>query len=291
MKFGYILPNYGGKIAPRELVEISEACEESGFDSVWATDHVVMPADMREPYGDLVEPLTLLGYIASRCEKLKVGTSCVVLPQRNPVLLGKQAAALDVLSGGRVILGLGAGWVEKEFGFLNADFPRRGKVMDEGIRLMKSMWKDDVIDFEGESFRLKGALSFPKPIRRDIPIWIGGNGGPSLRRAASLGDGWHPVGLTSEEFARGAERLRESGRPLTLSVRMSTDVRKKREVYVGSNNERRVAVSGSPTDIRSEIGRYESAGLEYFCASMNHPSSAEITKDIRKFSADVIGSY
>lgn len=291
MKFGYILPNYGGKITPGELVDISGVCEESGFDSVWATDHVVMPADMREPYGDLVEPLVLLGFIASRYERLKVGTSCVVLPQRNPVILGKQAAALDVLSGGRVILGFGSGWVEKEFGFLNADFSRRGKTMDEGIRVMRSLWRDDVTDFEGEFFRLKGALSFPKPVRREIPIWIGGNGGPSLRRAASLGDGWHPVGPTLEEFSKGAARLRESGRALTLSVRMTTDMRKKREAYVGSNSEKRTAVSGSAAEIRSEIGRYESAGLEYYCASMNHPSSAEIAKDIRKFAADVIRSY
>lgn len=291
MKFGCILPNYGGKISPTELVEISEVCEESGFDSVWATDHIAMPADMREPYGDLVEPLVLLGYVASRCRRLKVGTSCVVLPQRNPALLAKQAASLDVLSGGRVILGVGAGWVEREFGYLNADFHRRGRVMDEEVRLMKSLWRDDVTDFEGEFFSMKGALSFPKPVRRDIPVWIGGNGAPSLRRAASLGDGWHPVGPDPEEFGRGAEKLKESGRALTLSVRMTTDVRKKRDVYVGSNSEKRAAVSGTASEIRSEIGRYEASGLDYFCASMNHPSAAEIEKDIRKFAADVIRSY
>lgn len=291
MKFGYILPNYGGRISPKELLDISSVCEEAGFDSVWATDHVVMPADMREPYGDLVEPLTLLGYIAARCERLKVGTSCVVLPQRNPVLLAKQSSALDVLSGGRVILGFGAGWVEKEFGYLGADFARRGKVMDESIRLLRALWKDDLVDFQGEFFRLREAISFPKPVRRDIPIWIGGNGAPSTRRAARLGDGWHPVGPSREDFAKGAERLRNSGRRVILTVRMTTDVRKKREAYVGSNKEQRVAVSGTATEIRAGIGRYESAGLEYYCASMNHPSAEEIVADVRKFSADVIASY
>src|SRR5690348_18080725 len=92
MKFGYILPNYGDKIKPGELLEISEACEELGFDSVFATDHVIMPSDLREPYGEVLEPLMTLGYIASRTEKLRVGTSCIVLPQRNPVLVAKQAA-------------------------------------------------------------------------------------------------------------------------------------------------------------------------------------------------------
>jgi probable F420-dependent oxidoreductase len=291
MKFGFVLPNYGDKISAAELLEISAACEAEGFDSVWATDHVIMPMELKEPYGELIEPLTLLSFIASRCQKLRVGTSCIVLPQRNPILLAKTAAALDVLSGGRLVLGLGSGWAEKEFGFLKADFRKRGKVMDEEIALMRKLWKDDVVDFEGAYFDVKGAVFLPKPVKRDIPLWIGGNGAPSLTRAASLGDGWHPVGPALEEFAAGAARLRESGRKLTLSMRMTTDVRKKREVYVGANGEKRHAVSGTSADIRKDIDSYAEAGLEYYCASMNHPAASEILSDVRRFAADVIRSY
>ncbi|HZW84808.1 MAG TPA: LLM class F420-dependent oxidoreductase, partial [Nitrososphaerales archaeon] len=217
MKFGYILPNYGDKISPQELLEISEVCEEVGFDSVWATDHVIMPVEMKEPYGQLVEPLTTLGFVAERCRKLRVGTSILVLPQRNPILVAKQVAALDVLSNGRVILGVGAGWAEKEFQFLNSDFHRRGRVMDESIRLMKSLWKDEFIDFEGEFFRVKHALFLPKPVNRGVPVWIGGNEAASVRRAAKLGDGWHPTGLTPEAIAKGAETFKEEGRRVILS--------------------------------------------------------------------------
>lgn len=291
LKFGYILPNYGDKITPRQLLEISQVCEEVGFDSVWATDHVVMPTEHREPYGQILEALTTLGYIAARCETLKVGTSCIVLAQRNPVLLAKQAAALDVFSGGRVILGLGAGWAEKEFSFLNADFGGRGKVMDESIRLMKTLWKDDVVNFEGEYFRLKDALFLPKPASRGIPIWIGGNGPVSVRRAIRLGDGWHPVGVDLRGFEEGADKIRESGKKVTLSMRMTTDVRKKREAYAGPNMERRVAVSGSPAEIRKEIDAYVNAGLEYYCASINHPAAADIVDDLKKFSSEVMRSY
>ena len=272
-------------------MEIAGVCEEVGFDSVWATDHIIMPTELKEPYGQLLEPFTTLAFIASKTEKLKVGTSCVVLPQRNPILVAKQAATLDAFSNGRVVLGLGAGWVEKEFGYLNADFRNRGKVMDESIRLMKALWKDDVVRFSGEFFRVEGALFLPKPVRRDIPVWIGGNGGLAVRRAVAVGDGWHPVGADLDSFTKGARKIRKSGRQITLSLRMTTDVRKKREVYVGANNERRVAVSGSAAEIRKEIEAYAGAGLEYYCASINHPVAAEIVADIRKFASEVIPSY
>ena len=291
MKFGYILPNYGDKITPKQLLEISIACEEEGFDSVWATDHIIMPSTLREPYGELLEPLVTLTYVAARTEKLKLGTSCVVLAQRNPILVAKQAAALDVFSNGRVILGLGAGWAEQEFGFLNADFHGRGKVMDEGISLMKALWRDDVIDFEGDSFHVKDALFLPKPVKKDIPVWIGGNGPTAVRRTIRLGDGWHPVGPDVEDFRRGADEIRRSGKKITLSMRMTTDVRKKRDLYVGVNKEKRVAVSGTSGEIRKEIDAYAEAGLEYYCASINHPAAADILADLRKFSSDVLRSY
>ncbi len=291
MKFGYILPNYGDRISAQQLVELSRTCEEVGFDSVWATDHVIMPTELREPYGQLLEPLITLASIASATETLRVGTSCVVLPQRNPILLAKQAAALDVFSKGRVILGLGAGWAEPEFRFLNADFARRGKVMDESIRLMKSLWRDEVVNFDGEFFHVKDALFFPKPVRRGIPVWMGGNGPSAVRRTIRLGDGWHPVGPEVEGFSRGAEEIRRSKKEVTLSMRMTTDVRKRRAPYAGPNNEKRIAVSGSPTEIRREIDAYARAGLEYYCASINHPSADDIIADLKLFSAEVMKSY
>jgi probable F420-dependent oxidoreductase len=291
VKFGYILPNYGEKISAQQLVELSRTCEEVGFESVWATDHIIMPIELREPYSQLLEPLVTLASIASATERLRVGTSCIVLPQRNPILLAKQAAALDVFSKGRVILGFGAGWAEPEFRFLNADFGRRGKVMDESIRLMKSLWRDEVVNFDGEFFHIRNALFFPKPVNKDIPVWIGGNGPSAVRRTIRLGDGWHPVGPDVEGFRRGAEEIRRSKKGATLSMRMTTDVRKKRAPYAGPNNEKRIAVSGSPSEIRKEIDAYAKAGLEYYCASINHPSAEDIVADLKLFSAEVMRSY
>jgi len=291
LQFGYVLPNFGGKISAQQLVEISRTAEEVGFDSVWATDHIVMPTQLREPYGQLLEPLITLASISSATDKLRVGTSCIVLAQRNPILVAKQAAALDVFSKGRVILGVGAGWAEQEFRFMNADFERRGSVMDESIRLMKSLWRDDVVNFAGEFFHVEDALFMPKPEKRDIPVWIGGNGRTAIRRTIRLGDGWHPVGLGVDGFRRGAEEIIRSKKGATLSMRMTTDVRKKRQPYPGPNNEKRIAVSGSAVEIRKEIDAYVEAGLEYYCAAMNHPSAADIQADLKLFSSDVMRSY
>jgi probable F420-dependent oxidoreductase len=278
-------------ISPAQLIDISKACEEAGFDSVWATDHVIMPAQLKEPYGQLLEPFVTLASVASSTERLRVGTSCIVLPQRNPILVAKQAAALDVFSNGRVTLGFGAGWARQEFEFLNADFARRGRVMDESIRLIKTLWKDEVVNFDGEFFHLKDALFLPKPVQRGIPVWIGGNGATAIRRTVRFGDGWHPVGIDLEGFAGGAEKIRRSRKDVTLSLRMTTDVRKKRQAYLGPNRERRIAVSGSPSEIRKEIDAYERSGLEYYCASINHPAAADIIADLRKFSSEIMRSY
>lgn len=291
VKFGYVLPNYGDKIAPDELVEIAVACEDAGFDSVWATDHVIMPAELREPYGQVLEPLTTLGIIAARTEKILLGTSIIVITQRNPIITAKQVATLDVFSKGRIILGLGAGWAEKEFANLNANFRRRGRFLDESIALMRKLWADGIVNFDGEFFHVKDSVFLPKPLKKQVPIWIGGASGAAIERAAKLGDGWHPVGIGVEALSNGVERLKRSGREVTVSLRMSTDVRKKRDEFVSPSGEKRVVVSGSKEEIADAIEKYEDAGLQYYCASITHPDAREIVADIKKFSAEIISSF
>ena len=163
--------------------------------------------------------------------------------------------------------------------------------MDESIRLMISLWRCEIVKLEGEFFHVKDALFFPKPVNGDIPVWIGGNGPTAVKRTIRLGDGWHPVGPGAELFRRGAEEIRRSRKSATLSMRMTTDVRKKRPNYKGTNNEKRFAVSGSPAEIRKEIDAYATAGLEYYCASINHASAADIIADLKLFSSEVMRSY
>ncbi len=295
MKFGLALPNFGGEITASANVRISQIAEELGFDSVLATDHVIMPKEKQGPYGYSIEPIVLLSFIASKTTRLKLGTSSMVLPQRNPILVAKQAAALDVVSNGRVILGFGAGWSEEEFAYLNADFHQRGRVFDESLTLMRKLWIDETIDFEGRFFNLKGAVFLPKPVQGSIPIWIAGNSDHALGRAARLGDGWHPAGLDAETLRKGIQtirKMRSSSSGFTFTMRMALDVRKKRDDYPSSTRgERRFALSGSAADLRKGIGQFEDAGLDYLVASITRPREEEIIADLRVFSEGVIRSY
>lgn len=133
MKFGYIAPNFGDKISAADPLEIAVLCEEVGFASIRATDHMIMPKELREPYGEVLEPFVTLSFIGAETEKLKLGTGIIILPQRNPILVAKQAATVDVFSNGRVILGFGAGWADKKFANLGANFPDRGRIYDESM--------------------------------------------------------------------------------------------------------------------------------------------------------------
>jgi alkanesulfonate monooxygenase SsuD/methylene tetrahydromethanopterin reductase-like flavin-dependent oxidoreductase (luciferase family) len=161
MKFGFCLPNYGGKIRPEDMIESAILAERTGFDSVWATDHIIVPTKFTQPYGDLVEPLVTLSYIAAKTDTVRLGSSIIVVPQRNPILVAKQVASLDRLSRGRVILGTGVGWLEEEFRYLNADFKRRGKFFDESIQLMRALWKDELVSLSIGFFKLRDAVFLP----------------------------------------------------------------------------------------------------------------------------------
>jgi len=291
MKFGLCLPNFGGKIGTAGLLELSMTAEELGLDSVWATDHVIMPRVLKSPYDELLEPFITLSFIAARTSRLKLGTSIIVLPQRNPFLVAKQAATLDQFSRGRVMLGVGAGWVEEEFGYLGANFKQRGRVFDESIEVVRTVWREDTINYEGRFFRAKDAVSFPKPVQKAIPIWIGGTSDAAIKRAARIGDGWHPVGVDPDRLGEGARSMREAGGNKTVSLRITVDVRRKREDYVGSGSERRVTLSGTPEEISRRLDEYKRSGLEYLVAYIYQPEVKEILADVKKFSNEVLRSY
>jgi len=177
------------------LAAIAQGAEELGFRSVWATDHLLVPTENYRPYGRLLEALTLLSFLATKTKEVRLGTSVLIVPMRNPVEVAKQVATIDVLSGGRALLAVGAGWLEKEFRFLNANFAQRGAFLDESIRLVRALWSQERINFQGKFFNIADGVFEPKPVQGGgPPIWVGGNSRSAMRRAARLGDGWHPVG-------------------------------------------------------------------------------------------------
>jgi probable F420-dependent oxidoreductase len=207
MRIGIHLPQFGK--SPDDIAKVAKHAEESGYASIWVSDHILMPARTGAvPATDLLEPLPTLGYVAAMTKKIKIGTSVIVVPYRNAVHLAKELATVDILCGGRLIAGLGTGWLEEEFRALNAPYERRGAYTDEAIRLMRAAWANQKLEFKGE-FNNVGGLHFsPRPTNGNIPIWVGGLSRRAVRRAVELGDGWHGSRLPPNEFE---ERVRWIG--------------------------------------------------------------------------------
>ena len=225
MNFGVHLAN-GGVWASRDtIVPLGVRADELGFDSVWVSDHVVLPSRIEStyPYGppgtftpetsqNFWEPFAVLAFTAGRTQRVKLGTSVLVVPQRQPLVVAKQWATLDALSGGRTILGIGAGWMREEFEALGVDtFERRGAATDEAVRLYRALWTQEGDgSFNGDVYQFRPLRAVPKPAQKGgPPIWVGGHGRRSIRRAAELGDGWHAVRIDLEDLGTAVTTLHE----------------------------------------------------------------------------------
>lgn len=236
MKIGIRIPAAGPGASPESIVQTARWAESLGYSSVWVSDHVVLPevvassypydAEGRWPYPadtPWLDPLLALSLAASAAPSVQLGTSVLVAPLRHPVHLAKQVASLDYLSGGRVILGLGAGWMKEEMDLLGVPFARRGARAAEMVALMRALWSGDTVDFRGAFYELAGCRMHPRPAQARIPVVWGGHSEHALRRVVGCGDGWHPTRSTLHQLAAGMARLRrlcdEHGRDFdTVSV-------------------------------------------------------------------------
>jgi probable F420-dependent oxidoreductase len=208
--FGLNLPNYSSLGNRVSMIAIAEKAEELGYSSLWTNDHILIPADLPEPFGNLLETFTTLSYLAARTETIRLGTGILVLPQRDPLLVAKQAATVHHLSGGRLVLGLGVGWIAQEYSFLRTDFGSRGQLADEYIAAIRVLFESDRPAYHGDHINFSDALFSPRP-RTPIPIVVGGSSKPALRRAARLGDGWYGLRLSPEEAGRAIEEMNRIG--------------------------------------------------------------------------------
>ncbi len=294
MEFGVCLPNFGPKASPTGIVSIAQAAEELGFQSVWATDHVVVPKDHSYPYGRLFEPLTLLSFLAAKTRDVRLGTSILVLAMRNPVVVAKEVAAIDILSEGRVILGLGAGWLAKEFEFLGAGFDRRGSYLDESIQLLRALWSEGNVNFHEKFFNITEAVFEPKPLQRGgPPIWIGGNSESALRRAARHGDGWHPLGPDPRKLKGEVEALRKlTDRRIVIVPRMTVELNDvKPKIYKTASGETRYAISGDSKAVRQDIDLLGEAGAEGLVSYFGDKDTKAYVEQMRAFAKEIMPSY
>lgn len=227
LRIGAKLPHTGALPTRLGLARMAAMLESAGFDSIWVSDHVVFPHEVRSPYPfaadgrvtwpvdvDYLEPIVALSAITSTTSKAELGTSVLILPMRNPVMFAKQAACIDVLSGGRLVLGVGAGWLREEFEALGADFKARGAVLDEWLDIARRCWTGTVEPFEGRFYRLPEAIYCrPTPLRR-TPVLIGGMSRHALERAGRIADGWLAQyaldELSESSLAAGVDVIREA---------------------------------------------------------------------------------
>ncbi len=242
MKFGLAFANIGPFVEPDEAVGLALAAEAAGFESIWTVDHVVVPAGYRskypyDPSGKLPsgeatvfpDPLIWLAYVAARTSTLRLGTGILIVPQRNPLVLAKELATLDYLSGGRMILGAGIGWLEEEFEALGVPFAGRGQRTEEAIAAMRALWSQEEASYESSTTTFRDCVLRPQPPAGTIPVHVGGHSKAAAQRAGRIGDGFFPFGVTRDEMVSLMNIMRQSadeaGRdPATIEVTVQCNV-------------------------------------------------------------------
>lgn len=301
MKYGFTLPGRGPLARPDTLATIARRGEELGYHMLMTGDHIVVPRKIDSPYpyteggefpgsasGEAMEQLTVLAFLAGQTQRIRLVTSVLIVPHRNPLVAAKVLATLDVLSKGRLVVGVGVGWMREEFEALGLPpFEERGAVTDEYIQAFKELWTSDSPTFEGKYCRFAGISFLPKPVQKPHPpIWVGGESRRAIRRAAQLADGWYPIGSNPqfpmgepEELAAGLKRLasyaERAGRdPAEIEVIYRTHHyqlakgAQARPSGIGGRH----PFTGSADQIAGDIHQYEEMGVGYLAMDLARQS-------------------
>jgi len=250
MKFGIHLPQFGRAAGPDSIRRAAVEAEQQGYDDIWASDHLAVPADAPyPPTAYIYEPFVTLTWAAAATSRIGLGTSVLVLPMRHPLETAKMLATLDQMSGGRLTVGAAVGWLEEEFDALGVPFNERGARGSETIETIRACWTQDPVNLKGKHVPgdFKAMRTLPQPAH-PIPIWVGGHSEAAYKRAVRLGDGWHGSRKTPEEVAPIVKRLR-ADRPeesFTLSLRQTWD-----------------ALSDDADAIRRGVAAYRELGIQH----------------------------
>jgi probable F420-dependent oxidoreductase len=310
MKFGVTIPNRGPLAIRENMIRLTQKAEALYFDSAWISDHIVVPRkiDPKYPYSArgeppmkpdeaYVEPLTLMCYLAGCTQRISLGTSVLILPYRNPVFTAKIIANLDYLSNGRIIIGAGVGWMTEEFKAMGVEnfFEERGAVSDEYIALFRELWTKENPSFKGKYYEVSDIGFNPKPVQKPCPpIWVGGHTKPAIRRAAALGDGWHPIGLrppadlSPSNFADSVKYLRECAvkanrDPDTITISFRVPVQ-----FTDDPGSPRKPFTGKPIDIAADIVQYRNMGMSHLIVDIMGSNVDALLEGMERFAMEVI---
>lgn len=279
-----------GDAGPAELVAVARACDDAGFAYVAVCDHVAIPEDLADAMSaEWWDTVATLSYLAAVTRRVRLLSHVAVLPYRHPLAVAKAWATLDVLSGGRAVLGVGAGHVEGEFAALGVPFERRGALLDEAIDAVRAALSAESATFDGPTWSFRGLRQRPRPIQEPLPIWVGGSSPAAIRRAAERGDGWLPQGPPPEGMPAAIDRLRElraaspmAGRPLTIGALSGP-------LHVGRPDwDAGRCVSGAPERVAEYLRSFRDLGCDQVQVSFASRSAEELCDQIAAFAAEVV---
>lgn len=291
MDVGLILPSYREGASTESIDAASETVARLGWHSVFTTDHVLVePSERSEDYFTVFDAVATLGHVAARQPSLKIGISVIVVPMRNAVVLAKELATLDALSGGRLIVGVGVGWNEKEFGHLGAAdrFHHRGAYLDEAIAIWRHLWGGDQGPFKGHFHEFDEVRFGPLPVQgRDMTVWVGGRNPAALRRAGRLGQGYHSSASGPAQIATRLpvifEAAEEAGRPKpTISARV--------RVAFGRQDVPFFMVAGAPEQMIGELREFMEVGVDHIAVDFAETDAGKVSKLIERFDSEVLAA-
>ena len=292
MRYGLCLPNFTDLASTEAIDAAADAADRLDYESVWTTDHVLVDrATASAEYHVNFDAIETLAWVGARHRGLGLGTSVIVVPQRNAVIVAKELATLDALSSGRVIAGVGIGWNEREFGNLGVAerFHVRGAYLDETVRLWRHLWSGSSEPFEGRFHRLDDFIFGPLPAQRSsLPIWIGARTEPALERVGRLADAYHSSATGPEAYARRIPTIRAAaqaaGRPmpaLTARVRISFDE------PAEASAARPYAIRGNPNEMRAEIEKWADLDVEFLALMFGGESPDAFVRSAERFMTEV----
>ncbi len=279
MRYGVTVPQTGRFVGPEAHRELARAAEDLGFDSLWVSDHVIVPENQSYVPEVMGDPLAVLAFLAAVTSRVRIGTSVLILPYRDPVVTASFLSTVDVLSGGRLEVGVGIGWLPEEFAAVGVPFAERAARTDEAIEVWRNLWETETSSFSGRWTTYTDMRMFPKAAKeRDgtIPITVGGNTAPAIGRAARAGDGWHPINLSAEDLAAGVDSYRTAcagnGRePGPVMMRWMPGGRVVAD-------QAREPLTGSAEEQASDIREWAEAGLDELMLSVRASSVADLVE-------------
>jgi len=288
MDYGLALPNLGDGANPEGLLAAVEAAEDHGFTDVWTTDHLLIDRDNAEDYGRLYEAITTLAWLAGRSRAIRLGTSVIVVPMRNAVVLAKELATVDALSGGRLIAGFGVGWNTKEFGNVGAAdrFHQRGAYLDETIAICRHLWSGKEAPFHGRFHDFEDYMFEPLPAQGgDLPIWLGARDERALRRVGRLADAYHASATKPAAYEPRIPIIRAAAEAAGRAMpRLSARAR----VELDAGPQSFYTIHGTAQDVAAEIRAFAALGVDHLTLAFPPRDAEGIRRAVERFTREVV---